>query len=139
VSTESRRATFRQRLRARTQLVGTWVKTPSPIVCEVLCRSELDLLALDAEHAPFGRSELDACLAICRALDMPALVRVPAADPALILNALDCGASGVLVSIRRRKPAMPCEPAILDAAVAAMRARPERPASARAASRSTGS
>jgi 2-keto-3-deoxy-L-rhamnonate aldolase RhmA len=97
VSTESRRETFRQRLRARTQLVGTWVKTPSPIVCEVLCRSELDLLALDAEHAPYGRSELDTCLAICRALDMPTLVRVPAADPALILNALDCGASGVLV------------------------------------------
>ncbi len=97
MSTESRRATFRQRLRARAQLVGTWVKTPAPMICEVLCRSELDLLALDAEHSPFGRTELDACLAICRALDMPTLVRVPAADPALILNALDCGASGVLV------------------------------------------
>jgi staphyloferrin B biosynthesis citrate synthase len=97
MSSESRRATFRQRLRTRTKLVGTWVKTPSPIICEVLCRSELDLLALDAEHAPFGRAELDACLAICRALDMPTLVRVAAAEPALILNALDCGASGVLV------------------------------------------
>ena len=88
---------FRRRLLARDLLIGTWIKTPSPVVCEVLARSGLDVLALDAEHAPFGRAELDACLAICGALDAPALVRVPSADPAQILNALDCGASGVLV------------------------------------------
>lgn len=90
-------ATFRQRLRARERLVGTFVKTPAPVVCEVLAGSGLDVLALDAEHAPFGRAELDGCLAICRALAMPALVRVPSADPAQVLNALDCGAAGVLV------------------------------------------
>ncbi len=88
---------FRARLHGGDILLGTWVKTPSPVVCEVLARSGLDVLALDAEHAPFGRAELDACLAICRALGMPALVRVPSADPAAILNALDCGATGVLV------------------------------------------
>ncbi|MCU0759698.1 MAG: aldolase/citrate lyase family protein [Steroidobacteraceae bacterium] len=90
-------ATFRARLRERQRLVGTFVKTPAPVVCEVLAGSGLDLLTLDAEHAPFGRAELDGCLAICRALGMPTLVRVPAAEPAQLLNALDCGASGVLV------------------------------------------
>lgn len=97
VTTHARTVTFRQRLLARETLVGTWVKTPAPVVCEVLGTTALDLLALDAEHAPFGRTELDACLALCRALDIPALVRVPSAEPAQILNALDCGASGVLV------------------------------------------
>jgi 2-keto-3-deoxy-L-rhamnonate aldolase RhmA len=76
-------ATFRHRLRARELLVGTWVKTPAPVV--------------DAEHAPFGRAELDACMAICRASGVPALVRVPSADPAQVLNALDGGACGVVV------------------------------------------
>ncbi|RME62430.1 MAG: aldolase, partial [Alphaproteobacteria bacterium] len=40
-------ATFRERLRAGTPLVGTWVKTPAPVVCEVLAQSPLDLLCLD--------------------------------------------------------------------------------------------
>lgn len=88
---------FRDRLHARQLLVGTFIKTPSPIVCEVLARSGLDLLVLDAEHAPFDRVELDGCLAICNALGMSALVRVPSSDPSHILNALDCGATGVMV------------------------------------------
>jgi 2-keto-3-deoxy-L-rhamnonate aldolase RhmA len=90
-------ARFRQRLRARELLVGTWVKTPAPVVCEVLAGTGLDVLTLDAEHAPFGRAELDGCLAVCRASGMPALVRVPSADAAQFLNALDGGACGVVV------------------------------------------
>ena len=90
-------SSFRSRLLRRDLLVGTWIKTPAPVVCEVLCGSALDVLAIDAEHAPFGRSELDGCLAICRALGKPTLVRVPTGDSAQILNALDCGATGVVV------------------------------------------
>jgi 2-keto-3-deoxy-L-rhamnonate aldolase RhmA len=73
------------------------VKTPSPIVCEVLGKTDLDALCLDAEHAPFGRAELDACIAATRATNMTSLVRVPSADPHNILNALDCGATGIVV------------------------------------------
>ena len=90
-------STFLTRLRSRELLIGTWIKTPSPVVCEVLARSGLDTLALDAEHAPFGRQELDNCLAIGAALGMPMLVRLPSADSAQILNALDCGAAGVVI------------------------------------------
>ena len=95
--TESRRQSFRQRLLNHDLLIGTWVKTPSPIVCEILGKSELDALCLDAEHAPFGRTELDACIAAIRATNMTPLVRVPSADPHDILNALDCGATGIVV------------------------------------------
>lgn len=90
-------ATFRERLRRHELQIGTFIKTPAPVVSEVLARSGLDLLVLDAEHAPFDRSALDACLAITQALGMPTLVRVPSPDPAQILNALDCGAAGVMV------------------------------------------
>ena len=95
--TESRRHSFRQRLLNHDLLIGTWVKTPSPIVCEILGKTDLDALCLDAEHAPFGRTELDACIAAIRATNVTPLVRVPSADPHDILNALDCGATGIVV------------------------------------------
>ena len=94
---EANRSTFRQRLVNRDLLIGTWIKTPSPIVCEVLGKSDLDALCLDAEHAPFGRLDLDTCISATRAAGMTALVRVPSADPPKILSALDCGATGVVV------------------------------------------
>ncbi len=95
--TGANRKNFRQRLLNGDLLIGTWVKTPSPIVCEVLGKTDLDALCLDAEHAPFGRAELDACIAATRAANMTPLVRVPSADPHDILNALDCGATGIVV------------------------------------------
>ena len=87
---------FRDRLLARALLVGTFVKTPSPIVVEVLALTGLDCLCLDAEHAPFDRLAIDGCLAMTRAGAMPSLVRVPVASPEQVLNALDCGATGVV-------------------------------------------
>ncbi|MEM7220671.1 MAG: aldolase/citrate lyase family protein [Pseudomonadota bacterium] len=93
----SRIATFRQRLASGELCVGTFVKTPSPIVAEVLGLTELDVCCLDAEHAPFGRLELDGCVAMLRAADMPSLVRVASDHPTDIRNALDCGATGILV------------------------------------------
>lgn len=92
----SRIAAFRTRLEAGEPLIGTFVKTPSSIVCEVLARTAMDLLCLDAEHAPFDRTALDACLAVTRLADVPTLVRVPAAEPAQVLNALDGGATGIV-------------------------------------------
>jgi len=87
---------FRQRLLAAERLIGCFVKTPSPIVSEVLALSALDCLCLDAEHAPFDRLAIDGCAAMARACQMPILVRVPVASPEHILNALDCGATGVV-------------------------------------------
>ncbi len=88
---------LKKRLAAGDFLSSTFVKTPDVAVIEVLAQSGLDFVILDAEHAPFGRRELDACLAVGRALDFPILVRVGAARPDLILQALDAGAVGVVV------------------------------------------
>ena len=88
---------FAGRMRGGERLVGTFLKTPAVEVIEVLSMSGLDCLCLDAEHAPFGRRELDTCLAMGRALDFPLLVRVGAGTPDAILQALDSGAVGVVV------------------------------------------
>lgn len=88
---------FKERLRSKELLVGTWIKTPSTIVTEVLSGSDLDVLCLDAEHAPFDRGDLDTSILAARASRMPVVVRVPSAEPHQILNALDLGATGVVV------------------------------------------
>lgn len=78
-------------------MVGTLQKTPSPIVSEVLGLSTLDAVTLDTEHAPFGPVELDACIGALRAADMPSIVRVAEGSPTPLRNALDSGATGLLV------------------------------------------
>ncbi len=88
---------LKTRLAAGELIVGTFVKTPSPIVVEVLALSTLDCLCLDAEHAPFDRTTLDICVLAAREGCMDVLVRVPSAAPEHLLNALDCGATGVVV------------------------------------------
>lgn len=88
---------FRDRLRGGEVLSGTWIKTPHPHIVEVLALSPLDVLVLDAEHAPFDRGSLDACIMAARAGGKPVLVRPASGAHEHILNALDCGADGVIV------------------------------------------
>lgn len=88
---------FRDQLRAGELLAGTWIKTPHPHVVEVLSLSSLDCLVLDAEHAPFDRAALDLCILAARAGGKPVLVRPASASHEHILNALDCGADGVIL------------------------------------------
>ena len=89
--------TFRDQLRAGDLLAGTWIKTPHPHVVEVLSLSSLDCLVLDAEHAPFDRAALDLCIMAARAGGKTVLVRPQSASHEQILNALDCGADGVIL------------------------------------------
>ena len=88
---------LKSRLATGDTLVGSFLKTPSPILVEVLGTTGLDCLCIDAEHAPFDRAAIDSCLFAGRAAGLGMLVRVPSAAPEHILNALDGGADGVLV------------------------------------------
>lgn len=88
---------LKQRLAAGDTLWGSFLKTPSPILVEVLASAGLDLLCIDAEHAPFDRSGIDLCVMTARAADLPVIVRTPTAAPEHLLNALDCGADGILL------------------------------------------
>ena len=88
---------LKQKLRDQMPLIGTFLKTPSAMICEVLGRSDLDVICLDAEHSPFDRGDINDCVLALRHVGKPSLVRVPANRPEHILNALDCGATGVLV------------------------------------------
>lgn len=88
---------FKQRLNAGEPLIGTFVKTPSMMVAEVLSLTELDVVCIDAEHSPYDRADIDRCIMAYRASQKPSLVRVPSGTQEHILNALDCGATGVVI------------------------------------------
>jgi len=88
---------FKQRLVAGESLLGTFLKTPHPHVVEVLSTGGMDCICIDAEHAPFDRSAIDVCVMAARAGGLPAIVRPASAAPHELLNALDCGADGIVV------------------------------------------
>ncbi len=88
---------FKSKLHHGEPMMGTFLKTPSSISAEVLGYTDLDVVCIDAEHAPFSRLEADVCIGALRAADMPSLVRVADDSPAQIRNALDSGATGIVV------------------------------------------
>jgi len=87
--------TFRDRLRAREPLLGTFIKTPSPHAVEIVGDVGLDFVVIDQEHGPFDRGSVDLLLLAARASGIAGLVRVGSAEH--ILPALDGGAAGVVV------------------------------------------
>jgi 2-keto-3-deoxy-L-rhamnonate aldolase RhmA len=89
--------TFKERLVGGQVVLGTFVKTPHPHLIEVLATAGLDCICLDTEHAPFDRRDLDMCILAGRAGSIPTLVRITHGSDDQILNALDCGADGVVV------------------------------------------
>lgn len=90
-------ATFKSRMLGGENLSGTFLKTPALQLIEIFAKSGMDFIALDAEHSPFDRGTVDACLSMARALGFPALVRIPDGSPAQILTMLDSGATGLVV------------------------------------------
>lgn len=62
-----------------TLMTGTFLKTPAFQLVEILARTKMDFVALDAEHSPFDRAAIDACIAIARALEFPCLSACPKA------------------------------------------------------------
>ena len=88
---------FRARFRRREVMVGTFVKTPSPHVVELLGDVGLDFIVIDAEHAAFDRGAVDLALLAAKAAGITALVRTADSRAAALLAALDDGAAGVIV------------------------------------------
>ena len=93
-STSTARSLQRQPTRYQ---VGTFIKTASPHIVEILGLTSLDFAVIDAEHAPLDRSMLDLMLMAARGAGLPLLVRIPDRSPATILSVLDMGAAGLLV------------------------------------------
>lgn len=88
---------LKERITAGESIDGVLLKSPSHQTVELLAAGGTECVMIDTEHAPFGPSQLDTVIAMARALGVDTLVRVPAARPEPIQQALDMGASGVIV------------------------------------------
>lgn len=97
--------TFAKRLRARERLVGYWSQLPVPAVQERVARHGYDYVCFDAQHGFLdyhavltGMIGVDAGAALAGG-NCGGMVRVAANDLALIGQALDAGAQGVIVPL----------------------------------------
>ena len=88
---------FKQALSKKEPLLGTFIKTPHPHNTEVLSKLGFATLCLDAEHAPFSRSDLDMSILAAKANQQHVVVRIANDHHDTILNALDLGADGIVV------------------------------------------
>ena len=87
---------FRQAVRDGSVLIGTFVKTASHQVPEIIGAAGLDFAVIDAEHAPFDLAMLDRMAVAARGAGLPCLGRAPELAPVLIGQILDLGAAGVV-------------------------------------------
>lgn len=92
-----RTTTLRERMRARVPLAGLFLRSSDHRQVEVIGGSGLDMVCLDAEHSVFDRGDIDRCVLAASNKDIPCLVRVAKLDSACVSQALDLGASGVIV------------------------------------------
>src|SRR5687767_4660651 len=87
---------FRARLSAGQFCVGAAISLSDAAVTESLGRV-VDFFWIDLEHSPLGLESLQTHLIAARAVDVPALVRVPASEAWFIKRVIDTGAPGVIV------------------------------------------
>lgn len=90
----------------RSPLIGAWLQTPSPWVCEILASVGFDAVFIDGEHGTLTHQTIDPIVALAKALKLQVFYRVATADRPHIQQALDSGADGlVLPQIRDLKHA----------------------------------
>ena len=90
--------TFVERLRDGEQpLIGMWVVSGSAYCAEICAGGGLDWLLLDCEHAPNDVTTVLPQLQAVAPYPAAAVVRVPVADPVLIKQFLDLGATTLMV------------------------------------------
>ena len=93
----TRGLTLKRRLRAGEVTIGAWLSFAESAVAEIMAGAGFDWILIDTEHAPFSPEGLQVALMAFNGKECVPLVRVPWNNPAIIKQALDLGAGGVLV------------------------------------------
>lgn len=88
---------FKCRLKSGEVVAGPWCVLPSPDIIEIIARTGLDFVVLDMEHGPHSMQHLVDMIRAAEMHGCASLVRVAKNDEALVLHALDIGATGVIV------------------------------------------
>ncbi len=84
-------------MREGTATVGSWVTLDGPLAAEVMAHAGFDWLLIDMEHGPVSLTAAQGIIAAIRTTATVPLVRVGWNESALIQQALDIGAYGLIV------------------------------------------
>ncbi|HXW77867.1 MAG TPA: aldolase/citrate lyase family protein [Acidimicrobiales bacterium] len=90
---------LRAKLRRGEVTLGAWCGIPSSFSVELFSAMDFDWICVDTQHGLVSYSDMVSMLQAAFAHRMPALVRVAANRPELIMGALDAGATGVVVPL----------------------------------------
>jgi 4-hydroxy-2-oxoheptanedioate aldolase len=88
---------LRQSLREGRRLLGLFSNLPAAAPVEMAGYAGFDFVLIDSEHGALSWGEVEDLVRAAEAAGVAALVRVPAAEPHIILKALDRGCAGLHV------------------------------------------
>lgn len=110
--------TFKSKLESGRPFLGVFLQIPAPDVAEIVGRASFDCGIIDTEHGMLAAEGAIPLIRACDAVGMATVLRVPRVDHHWITQALDFGASAVMVpNVRDRQDA--------EAAVAAAKYHPD--------------
>jgi 2-keto-3-deoxy-L-rhamnonate aldolase RhmA len=88
---------IKEKLRAGRPVFTTALTFYAPRLVEMLARSGVDQIFLDAEHGPLSERECEDMVRAADLYDVPVSIRVPVNEPHVILRYLDIGTSSIMV------------------------------------------
>ncbi len=88
---------LKKKLQAGELALGSALPALSSAMTTMICRTGIDFLWIDTEHAPYATESLDAIPVLARNQGVAPMIRVAWNDPALIKKAFDVGAVAVMV------------------------------------------
>ena len=88
---------LRARWRAGESTFGGWIYLRDSLSAELVARAGFDWVCIDTQHGTARAGDILRLLQAIAVTGRTAVVRVPWNEPGVIMNALDVGASGVIV------------------------------------------
>lgn len=89
--------TFKKKLNSGEIVLGTFLQIPAADIAEIVGLAGFDCAIVDTEHGMFGVDTALSLVRACDAVGMASMLRVPGVDHHRITQALDFGASAVMV------------------------------------------
>ena len=89
---------IKRKLRAGKSVIGTMLTLiANPNIAYILKNAGFDFVFIDCEHGPYTFKEVSGMTALCRALDLGVIVRVPQPDRHSVQMYSDMGVDGIML------------------------------------------
>lgn len=86
-----------EKLQQGKNVYGTCITSTGPMWPGAIKSAGLDFVFIDTEHIPLGRNELALLCQLFKANGIVPVVRIPSPDAYAACQAIDCGATGIVV------------------------------------------